>query len=158
MSRGLSINTVVRLSLVMSFLIFGKICAQEAHQLNLSVTLSGHIFIGVGYTYSFDQNWQAGATVLLAPETGLPFAFNIGGGYLSNGQNWRARLWGEYMIIASPPDPDKRKILPMINFVPGVVYYDGKHNEYSAEVWLSYLPVQKKFAPTGLEFQYGRHF
>ncbi len=62
------------------------------------------------------------------------------------------------MVIASPPDPDKRKFLPLINFVPGLVYFDGSQNEYAVEAWLSFLPIQKKFAPTGLEIQYGRHF
>ncbi len=59
--------------------------AQDSHQLNLSLTLSGHIFVGIGYTYSFDRHWQAGATAFIAPEKGLPYAFNIGGGFLSNG-------------------------------------------------------------------------
>jgi len=140
------------------FAFFGKSKAQDSHQINLSLTLSGHIMVGVGYTYSFDANWQAGAMAYLAPEKGLPFAWSVGGGYLGNGQHWRARWWGEFMMIVSPPDPETRKVLPLINFVPGVVYSDGEQNEYSAEVWLSFLPVQKKFAPTGLEFQFGRHF
>ena len=145
------------LALTLALILAEKSNAQDSHQVNFSITLSGHILVGVGYTYSFDRNWQAGATAFIAPEKGLPFAFNLGGGYLSNGPHWKARWWGEFMLIASPPDPDKRKYLPLINFVPAVVYFDGGQNEYSAEVWLSFLPIQKKFAPTGLEIQYGRH-
>ncbi len=154
--KTLSVKLLTTLCALLFFRSAGV--AQSSHQINVSFVLSGHIFVGVGYTYGLDANWQAGMTVMLAPEKGLPMAFNVGGGYLGKGEHWRARWWGEFMVIASPPDPKERKYLPLINFVPGLVYYNGDQTTYSAEAWLSFLPIQKKFAPTGLEFQVGRRF
>ncbi len=128
------------------------------HQLNISVTLSGHIFIGVGYDYSFDINNKIRATVWLAPENGTPYAYSAGYAYRFNDNQWQPELGMEYMVIASPPLENGRKKISLINLAPAVNYRFDSPDILSSRVWLSYLLQNGKIAPTGLEFRYGRTF
>jgi len=92
------------------------------------------------------------------PAKGFPFALSAGYGYYFNGNKWRARLGGEFALLVSPPDPDKRKLLSLVNLVPGVQYQiDGKQF-VGAQLWLSYFfgKANVPAAPTAIEFRYGR--
>ena len=127
------------------------------NQINFSFTLSGHIILGVGYSYGFGKNNGVQTMLLIIPEKGLPFGLNGGYFYLTDGEKWRGKLGAEFTLLFSPPDPDRRKCLPMFNFVPGVQYSFDKNNTIMPQLWISYLPTgNKKIVPTGLELRYGR--
>ena len=127
------------------------------NQINFSFTLSGHIILGIGYSCSFDKNNGVQTTLLIIPEKGLPFGLNGGYYYLTDGEKWRGKLGAEFTLLVSPPNPDRRKCLPMFNFVPGVQYSFDKNNTIMPQLWISYLPtVNRKIVPTGLELRYGR--
>jgi hypothetical protein len=132
----------------------------QRHQINLSCTLSGHILLGVGYSYWFDAHQALQATIypLMLPGEGWPYAFNAGYGYYFGDSPWRPKVGLDFAMIVSPPDPDQRKTLSLLNFSPGLQYrFDD--NVLLSQIWLSYFVSKKtrsKFAPTGLEFQYGR--
>ena len=130
----------------------------SSNQLNFSITLSGHILFGFGYTHWLNHNHTLETTLYIIPEKGLPFGLNGGYAYYTNGSRWRMKFGGEFTLLVSPPDPDKRKVMPMINFVPGV-QYSFDDNTVMSQLWLSYFPIKanKKFSPTGLEFRYGRN-
>ena len=113
----------------------------------------------IGYSYGFDKNNTVQTTLLIIPEKGLPFGLNGGYFYLTDGEKWRGKLGAEFTLLFSPPDPDRRKCLPMFNFVPGVQYSFDKNNTIMPQLWISYLPTDnKKIVPTGLEFRYGKKF
>jgi len=145
------------------FLSFGSpVNSQDLarHQLSFSFTLSGHLLFGLGYTYWLDhqQAIQVTAFPLIVPgEGGRPFAFNAGYGYYSNTEPWRFKAGLELTCLVSPPDPEKRKVLLLLNAVPGV-QYDFGQNSVLSQIWISYFLNQAKgkVFPTGLEFRYGR--
>ena len=85
----------------------------DKNQLNFSFTLSGHIILGIGYSYSFDENNGLQTTLLIIPGKGIPFGLNGGYFYLTDGEKWRGKLGAEFTLLVSPPDPDRRKCLPM---------------------------------------------
>ncbi|MCD4693354.1 MAG: hypothetical protein K8R79_10600 [Calditrichales bacterium] len=153
-----ALKTYIVLFLMILFIQVSHAGNKSSNQLNLSITLSGHILFGFGYTHWLDDNNTVGGTLYIIPEKGAPFGLNGGYAYFTNGERWRMKLGAELTLLVCPPDPDKRKILPMINFVPGVQYAINDENFVMSQLWLSYLPVKAnvKFAPTGLEFIYGK--
>ena len=135
-----------------------RAASSSYNQINFSVTLSGHILIGIGYDYGIDTNNKIRATVWIAPEKGLPYAYSAGYAYLFNDNRWQPELGLEYMVITSPPLEKGRKSISLINLTPAVNYRFDTPDILAARVWLSYLLQNKKIAPTGLEFRYGRTF
>ncbi len=131
----------------------------DKNQLNFSFTLSGHIILGIGYSYGFGENNGLQTTLLIIPEKGLPFGLNGGYFYLTDGEKWRGKLGAEFTLLVSPPDTERRKCLPMFNFVPGVQYPFDKNNAITPQLWISYLPTgNRKILLTGIEFRYGKKF
>jgi hypothetical protein len=68
------------------------------------------------------------------------------------------KLGGDVTVIISPPDPEDRRVLPLITFSPGVQYVFESKNTLTPQLWLSYFPTQRLVAPTGIEVLYGRGF
>jgi hypothetical protein len=131
--------------------------AEPAHQVQFSVTLSGHLILGLGYTYYWNihQGWQA--NLYLIPEKGLPFGIATGYNYIWGETKWRPNLTADFMVLASPPDPVQRKYLPMIKLVPGIQYDLGSDQNLNSRLWIAYFLGQKRvnIAPIGLEVMYG---
>ena len=132
--------------------------SSSGSQINFSLVLSGHVLIGVGYTYKIDSDQGLQATFYLAPEKGLPFGLNAGYLHLFGQGNWRYKLSGEFTILASPPQSGKgRLFLPMINLVPGMQYSKYNGQLITPQIWISYLPTgNKKIFPTAIEVRYGK--
>ena len=130
------------------------------HQVNFSITLSGHILFGAGYTYWFNDNHAVEATIypLMVPGKGFPFALSAGYGFYPGGEYWRGKLGTEMTLLVSPPGPDKRKTMPMLSFTPGFLYKTGK-STIQSEIWYSWFlkNARKKMSFTGIELKYG-HF
>lgn len=134
-----------------------SIAADPMHQIQFSVTLSGHLIFGLGYTYYWNihQGWQA--NFYLIPEKGLPFGLSTGYNHIWGETKWRPNLTADFMILASPPDPVQRKYLSMIKLVPGIQYDFGSDQNLNSRLWIAYFLRQKraKIAPIGLEVMYG---
>lgn len=126
-------------------------------RVNFSVILSGHILLGIGYQHPVQDNGYLNANFYIAPEKGLPYALNGGYGLMTRGERWRGNIGLEAMLIASPPAPDERKYLPLINLLPGIRYVSANGHSGLAQLMVSWFPLQKKAAPTGLELRYGKN-
>ncbi len=135
-----------------------RAASDSYQQLNFSFTLSGHILIGIGYDYGFDINNKIRATIWIAPEKGIPYAYSAGYAYQFNNNQWQPELGIEYMVITSPPLETGRKKISLINLAPAINYQFDTPDILAARIWLSYLLQNGKVAPTGLEFRYGRTF
>lgn len=133
---------------------------QNSNQINFSLTLSGHILLGIGYSHEVADHHLLQATFFFIPAKGFPFAVNGGYNYYFKGDKWQPNLGLEAVLIVSPPDPKKRKYLPLLNFTPGIRFNFNETNFINSRLWLSYFPIKAKikFAPTGIEFKYGRFF
>lgn len=129
----------------------------KTHQINFSVTLSGHILFGIGYSWFFNDNHAIQATFLSIPEKGFPFGINTGYNYYWAGEKWRPNLGGEFTLLVSPRDPDKRRVLPLIKLVPGIRYDIREYHSINSRLWVAYFPTSKRIriAPIGLDFRYG---
>ncbi|NOX87809.1 MAG: hypothetical protein GXO77_02205 [Calditrichaeota bacterium] len=151
-----------KLSCVLILLIFfaypSTMRAKESNRLGISLVLSGHIFIGVKYRHFFNDNHSVQFTFypLLIPGKKFPFAFSTGYDYFVGDGKWQGKLGAEFAAIVSPPDPDQRKILPLLNFTPGFRYNSHADQALGGALWLSYFlkKANRKVAPTGLEFWY----
>ncbi len=148
---------------ILLILLITTVPAGEAsfNRFTVSLGLSGHILLGVGLEHGFDGHHAVRVTVfpVVLPGKGFPFAFSAGYGYYFNGSKWRAGLGGEFALLVSPPDPHKRKFLPLLNLVPAVQYQiDGKQF-VDARLWLSYFfgRANVPVAPTAIVFRYGRN-
>ncbi len=123
---------------------------------HVSVLLSGHIMIGVGYEYGLDDRNGLQATAFLAPESGIPFSLTAGYVYHFDNGRWRTGLGMDAGIIVSPDIGEGRKNLYLLSLTPQYGYYDSE-GAYGIKAWLSWLPfnANHSFAPTGLELFYG---
>lgn len=134
------------------------VAADPAHQVHFSITLSGHVLLGVGYTYYWNlhQGWQS--NVYLIPEKGLPYGIATGYNYLWGGTKWRPNFAADVMVLASPPDPVKRKYLAMVRLVPGIQYEFNNDQSMNSRLWIAYFLRQPraKIVPIGLEVMYGQ--
>ncbi len=158
----------VLLGALLPFLLSAPLLAQgSGNQIHFSITLSGHVLLGLGITHWLDSSNTLIATAFLPlelPEKSLaiedfPFGFRAGYAYYGKGDPWRMKLGGDVAVIISPPDPeDNRRVLPMITFSPGVQYVFESKNTLTPQFWLSYFPTQRLVAPTGIEVLYGRGF
>ncbi len=129
-------------------------------QLQFSITLSGHLMLGLGYCYFWNAHHAVQGAFYLVPERGLPYG--IAGGYrfdCDEGE-WRPTIGAEAMVLASPPDPNQRKFLPMIKIEPGVIYQLASDHELQSRLWIAYFlkKTRARLAPIGLEFGYGKRF
>ncbi len=128
------------------------------NRIGISFVLSGHLLFGLKAEHFFDAHQCIQATIypIIVPGKKFPFAFTAGYNYFTGGNHWQGKLGAEFGMIVSPPDPQKRKILPMLNFTPGVRYVRQNGNTLGGNFWLSYFlkKTRHKVAPTGLEFWY----
>lgn len=130
------------------------------HRVQMSLTLSGHLLLGIGYCYFWDAHQGAQATFYLAPEKGLPYGLAAGYQWEWGNRKWQPTLGAEFMVLASPPDPEKRKFLPMILINPGLSYQLDNEQIVQSRLWVAYFlkRARVKVAPIGLELVYGRKF
>ncbi|MDZ7319555.1 MAG: hypothetical protein ONB11_10395 [candidate division KSB1 bacterium] len=149
------------LGALMLLLCFGAsvlaMATESAHQVQLSTTLSGHMMLGLGYTYYWNvhQGWQT--IFYLIPEKGWPYGISTGYNHLWGEKKWRPNLTADFMVLASPPDPAKRKYLTMFKLVPGIQYDFKSDQNLNSRLWIAYFLKQTraKIAPIGLELMYG---
>ncbi len=131
------------------------------NRVHVSVTLSGHILFGVGVEHGFTEHHALQITVypLVVPGKGFPFAMQAGYNYYWGGSLWKGKVGFAGGVIVSPPDPDKRRYLPMLMLTPGVRYAD-KDNFYTGALWLARFlgKTNQKWpiVPIGIEARYGR--
>ncbi len=127
-------------------------------RIHVSVTLSGHILLGVGYTRWVHEYHALEATVfpLAIPGNGFPFGFRAGYAWVPSAERWRAKLGAGILVLVSPSGKDGRRILPLPTFSPGIRYEADPGDALAMDLWLSYFPGRGLFVPTGLEFRYGR--
>jgi len=132
----------------------------KTHQINFSLTLSGHILLGIGYCYLWNEHHAVQTIFYIVPEKGLPYGITGGYNYFWGDNKWRPNLGAEFMVLASPPDPEKRKFLPMIKLVPGIRYDFNNEQNLNSRLWIAYLLKSNrvKIAPIGIEFIYGYGF
>lgn len=132
----------------------------KTNQINVSFTLSGHILLGIGFSHFFDDNNAVQTTFFIIPEKGFPFAISGGYNYFFGEKKWRPNIGAEFLLLASPPDSEKRKFLPLINFVPGIRYDFDKQQNLNSRLWIAYFlkSTRVKIAPIGIEFKYGNNF
>lgn len=130
------------------------------HRVQMSLTLSGHLLLGIGYGYFWDAHQGVQTTFYLAPEKGLPYGLAAGYQWEGANRKWQPTLGAEFMMLASPPDPEKRKFLPMIKIDPGVNYQLDDEQIIQSRIWVAYFlkRTRAKVAPIGLEFIYSRKF
>ncbi len=156
-------KTCVRMLFILVFGLQMAYSGSSYNRLNLSVTVSGHVLIGMGYEHGFNEHHALGFTVypLVMPGKGFPFALKTLYRYYANGARWQATLGGGFGLIISPPDPQERRWLPMLLLTPGVRYADG-NNRYGADIWLAHFLTKTNrnwpLIPIGLEANYGRNF
>ena len=131
---------------------------QTFDRVHISFTLSGHLLFGVGFEHGFTNHHALRVAVfpLLIPGKGLPFAFKAGYNYYTGGSRWKGKLGADVAILVSPPDPQKRKIMPMIVITPGLQYALKEGQYVSFQPWLAWFfkETNRKFGPIGLEFTY----
>lgn len=156
---------IIIFSLLMSLIFTYPLFSAEDgyNRLNASITLSGHFLFGFGFEHGFDEHHALQAMVfpLLIPGKGMPFALHVGYNYYFEGETWRAKIGFGYALLVSPPDPQKRKVMPMLLFTPGLAYrFKKSENSLLFQPWLAYFlkHANRRFAPIGLEFQYGHTF
>ncbi len=144
--------------LFLGLLLNSKSFAQSQNRVGISFALSGHLMFGLKFEHYFDNNQNVQVTVfpLLVPGKKFPFAFTAGYNYFLGDGKWQTRIGAEFAMIVSPPDPEKRKILPMINLVPGFRYNKSDTQAFGGGLWISYFlkKTRKPIFPTGLEFWY----
>jgi hypothetical protein len=108
------------LYLFLIVLLAGQVFARDQikHQFHFSLTLSGHILFGAGYTYWLNDEHAFEATVypLLLPGKGFPFAVSAGYGFYPGGEHLKAKVGGEMTLLISPPDPERRKNNAVVKF------------------------------------------
>ena len=132
-------------------------------RVHFSFILSGHLLFGLGYEYGFDQNHSVQLTLfpLMYPGEGFPFAVTAGYGYRFDAEPWRAKIGLDFAAIISPPDPEKRKIMPILMITPGVEYLQSQNNSFSTQFWLARFLKKANhklpLMPIGWEFKYGRN-
>jgi len=154
-------KTRIPLLLVFLFFVTGFVSAGNTsyNRMKFSFTLSGHMLFGLGYEYGFDEHHAVNLTVfpLLIPGKGLPYALSAGYDYYFKGENWKPKIGAAFTLLVSPPDPDKRKTMPMIVFTPGIQYLSQK-DSFLSQIWVAWFLKKARFpvAPIGLEFLYGR--
>lgn len=156
-----------KIVLALALLLFGWRNAPAGNdtgfdRVNFSVTLSGHVLVGVGFEHGFNAHHalQVKAFPLVVPGKGFPFAFSAGYNYYTKGVRWRGKIGANFTLLVSPPDPVKRKWMPMLVLAPGVQYGFNETNSLTFQPWLAYFlaHANRRFAPIGLEFIYGRNF
>ena len=128
------------------------------HQVTFSFTLSGHLLLSVGYGYFFDNHNAVQVSVHTVTEKPpFVFGFNSGYNYYFLNKMWHPNIGAEVMLLLGPPDPENRRLFPMINIVPGIQYDFSKVHCLNGRLWASYMPTEKPFkiTPTGIEFKYG---
>jgi hypothetical protein len=130
------------------------------NRVHLSVTLSGHVLFGIGFEHFLAEQHAIQATVfpLMAPGKGFPFALSGGYAYYTREDRWRGKLGVEVTAIVSPPAPDRRRILPLLNIMPGLEYsFDGS-NSIQTQLWLAFFlkKYKRRFAPIGIDCRYAR--
>ncbi len=132
------------------------------NRLNLSFTLSGHILVGIGWEHGFDTHHALHVTTypLMWPGDGFPFAVSAGYNYYYGQNKWRGKIGGAFALLVSPPDPDKRKTMPLLLLTPGVQYAFDLNHSALFQPWLAFFlkKAKHRFAPIGLEFRYGYNF
>lgn len=151
-----------------SLFLFIALCtAQQANardgwnRLHVSCTLSGHILFGCAYEHGFNDTHAVHVSLfpLIIPGKGLPFAFAAGYNYYFDTSPWQPKLGLDFAAIVSPPDPDKRKMMPLLMVTPGVVYVQNDQNSFMTEFWLAHFLTEtnQKFPllPIGWKFDYG---
>ncbi|WP_457565293.1 hypothetical protein [Caldithrix abyssi] len=128
------------------------------NRIGVSFVLSGHLMFGLKFQHYFDSNQNVQVTFfpLLMPGKKFPFALTTGYNYFIGQGKWQTRVGAEFALIVSPPDPDKRKILPMINLTPGFRYNRTNEQSLSGSIWVSYFlkKTRKPIFPTGVELWY----
>jgi len=147
---------IIALFFIFTLISYTNLFPYSHHQLNLSLTLSGHIIVGVGYCHYLHVNHGVQATFLIIPEKGFPFGLNGGYHYLGNGNKWHGKLGAELMLLVSP-SPD-RKSMSFFNIVPGIQYRLNHENSITPQLWISYIIPKRKIVPTGIEFRCGKSF
>ncbi len=157
------ISFFLNLSLLITILCEPVTAGEETFdRVVFSLGLSGHILLGVGVEHGFNHNHAVQFTVypLLLPGKGFPFALSTGYSYYFHGSRWRAKLGGEFGLLVSPPDPDKRRVLPLFSLVPGIQYRFNDQQFLTTQIWISYFmgKANVPVAPTAIEFRYGRQF
>ena len=124
-----------------------------------SLGLSGHVLLGVGMEHGFNEHHAVQLTIypLFLPGKGFPLAFSTGYHYYLGGGRWRGALGGEFALLISPPDPDKRRVMPLLNLVPALQYRIDRAQVVSTRLWISYFlrGANVPLAPTAIEFRYG---
>ncbi len=150
------------LSVVLILVFIRPVQSSDAYNsVQVSVTLSGHVMIGVGFEHGIDRHHAVQIMVypLIVPGKGFPFALQAGYNYYSGRAHWKGKLGLAGGLIVSPPDPDKRKFLSMILITPGIQYVDG-NNHYNGALWLARFLGQTNqkwpIVPIGIEARYGR--
>jgi len=135
---------------------------QSFNRIHFSFTLSGHLLFGVGFEHGFSERHALQVTVfpLILPGKGFPFAFHGGYNYYTGGSQWKGKLGAGFVLLVSPPDPQERKVMPMLLFTPGVQYGFDNEDHLTFQPWLAYFlgEANRRFAPIGLEFIYNHKF
>jgi len=130
------------------------------NKIHFSFTLSGHLLLGLGFERGFDTYNAVQITFfpLLIPGKGLPFAASAGYNYYLGTSRWRPKLGAAFTLLVSPPDPDKRRLMPMLVLTPGADYVFNNGDYLLMQPWLAFILAKAKrtFAPIGMEFTYGR--
>ena len=132
----------------------------ESHNIHLSFTLSGHLLLGIGYSYFWNDRNAVQTIFYIVPEKGLPYGISGGYNYFWGEKKWRPNLGVEFMVLASPPVPDKRKFLRMMKLVPGIRYDFNHEQNLNSRLWIAYFlkSTRMRIAPIGIEFLYGGGF
>jgi hypothetical protein len=119
--------------------------------IEISITLSGTILIGVGYRWliNSDSSVRLGSYLGYA---GKPYGFHAG--FMQNfshSKNWLPYLGlgGDLMLAR---DKDHYKMLYFVRNVAGIAYKPNDHSAYNSELWVAFFPKKQRIAPIGLSF------
>ena len=128
------------------------------HQITFSFTLSGHIFVGVGYNYFFNEHHAISTTIHMIPYkfTETMFAANAGYNYYLGNKSWHPNIGGEFMILFGPADKESKIGLVLFNIVPGIQYEINDYHNINGRLWVAnFLSEEYEILPIGIEFKYG---
>ncbi len=124
----------------------------------MSVTLGGYILVGVGYTRWVEDHHALEFTVfpLAKPGEGvLPFALRAGYAWIPSNEVWRAKLGANFTAVIRPEGAAPDRFEPILALTPGIQYNPQSDQSLRGDLWMSYYPRRRAFAPTAVEILLG---
>ncbi len=122
-------------------------------RIHVSLAFGGYFMLGVGYTHWVEQHHALEFTLfpLIQPGEGLPLAIRAGHAWIPSDEVWRAKLGGNVTLLVETGREGWKKFTPILAFTPGLQYEPDSDRSFRTDLWMSYFPTQRVFAPSTIE-------